>query len=389
VRGTPHHIAEKYMQLARDAQSSGDPVLAENYLQHAEHYNRIIMAYAEQFQGQAGEGGQQPFRYRQPGAPMEPGEGDDGAPGSEDQPMLDGGEQPQSPSAGGESAPQGERQPFQDRGDRNFNDRGDRQERFNRPDNRPDTQGGQPGGFRDRNADGQDRQFRRERDNRFNDRGDRPNRPFQSGEPRGERYNANPRGSFDNRDNRGSEPQGERRFDRDRGGDRDRGFRNERFDRGSERPDRTDAPQSPPAIAGGGQAPGQASGHQPQHERYVPNNRPQRTFQPPPVEQPPVEWVAGAERSPQVEPPVPRPVEAQTRPVVAPIDVVSVPLSKDDAPAPVVRSRRKAPAPAAAGVGASFQEHDQPSFLKKPTRRVKADPKPDAGPDASTEPKGD
>jgi hypothetical protein len=44
IRGTAAHIAEKYMALARDAASSGDSVMAENYLQHAEHYNRIIMA---------------------------------------------------------------------------------------------------------------------------------------------------------------------------------------------------------------------------------------------------------------------------------------------------------------------------------------------------------
>jgi len=55
VRGTPAHIAEKYMQLARDAQSSGDHVLAENYLQHAEHYNRIILAYREQQMQHPGE----------------------------------------------------------------------------------------------------------------------------------------------------------------------------------------------------------------------------------------------------------------------------------------------------------------------------------------------
>jgi len=55
IRGTPAHIAEKYMALARDALASGDPVLAENYLQHAEHYNRIIMAYREQTAQQAGE----------------------------------------------------------------------------------------------------------------------------------------------------------------------------------------------------------------------------------------------------------------------------------------------------------------------------------------------
>src|SRR5262245_13674480 len=55
VRGTHAHIAEKYLSLALDAQSSGDPVLAENYFQHAEHYNRIIMTYREQQAQQAGE----------------------------------------------------------------------------------------------------------------------------------------------------------------------------------------------------------------------------------------------------------------------------------------------------------------------------------------------
>ncbi len=42
IRGNAHHVAEKYLQLARDAQSSGDPVAAESYLQHAEHYFRLI-----------------------------------------------------------------------------------------------------------------------------------------------------------------------------------------------------------------------------------------------------------------------------------------------------------------------------------------------------------
>src|ERR1700693_3430227 len=49
IRGTAHHVAEKYMQLARDAQSSGDPIAAENYYQHAEHYFRLIAAAQEQF----------------------------------------------------------------------------------------------------------------------------------------------------------------------------------------------------------------------------------------------------------------------------------------------------------------------------------------------------
>ena len=49
IRGTASHIAEKYLQLARDARSSSDPVAAENYYQHAEHYFRLIAAAQEQF----------------------------------------------------------------------------------------------------------------------------------------------------------------------------------------------------------------------------------------------------------------------------------------------------------------------------------------------------
>ncbi|RUZ66140.1 DUF4167 domain-containing protein, partial [Mesorhizobium sp. M7A.F.Ca.US.003.02.2.1] len=44
IRGSAQQIAEKYATLARDSHSSGDRVMAENYLQHAEHYNRIIAA---------------------------------------------------------------------------------------------------------------------------------------------------------------------------------------------------------------------------------------------------------------------------------------------------------------------------------------------------------
>lgn len=44
IRGSAAQIYEKYQALARDANSSGDRVGAENYLQHAEHYYRILMA---------------------------------------------------------------------------------------------------------------------------------------------------------------------------------------------------------------------------------------------------------------------------------------------------------------------------------------------------------
>ena len=48
IRGSASHVYEKYLQLARDANSSGDRVMAENYLQHAEHYYRIMAAAAAQ-----------------------------------------------------------------------------------------------------------------------------------------------------------------------------------------------------------------------------------------------------------------------------------------------------------------------------------------------------
>ena len=84
IRGTPAHIAEKYIALSRDAQTNGDPVLAENYLQHAEHYNRIILAYRDAQAQQASEqAGAQPTtgnsQQRQPASDDQPGGGVDPA----------------------------------------------------------------------------------------------------------------------------------------------------------------------------------------------------------------------------------------------------------------------------------------------------------------------
>jgi hypothetical protein len=62
IRGTAQQLFEKYLQLGRDATSSGDRVTAEAFFQHAEHYFRIInaMNQAQQQQGQQnGQGGQQ------------------------------------------------------------------------------------------------------------------------------------------------------------------------------------------------------------------------------------------------------------------------------------------------------------------------------------------
>ncbi|MGH6803496.1 MAG: DUF4167 domain-containing protein [Methyloceanibacter sp.] len=82
IRGTAAHIAEKYMSLARDALASGDLVTAESYLQHAEHYNRIIMAAQSQLGPQhnahQGEGPNGGGGYRQPTRWHSEGSDDDG-----------------------------------------------------------------------------------------------------------------------------------------------------------------------------------------------------------------------------------------------------------------------------------------------------------------------
>lgn len=71
IRGTAAHVYEKYLQLARDAGSAGDRVMQENYLQHAEHYYRILMAQGAQMGGQP----QQP-QYAPQGQPNGNGNGE-------------------------------------------------------------------------------------------------------------------------------------------------------------------------------------------------------------------------------------------------------------------------------------------------------------------------
>ncbi len=49
IRGNAYQVHEKYLALARDASAAGDRVMSENYLQHAEHYYRIINAINEAY----------------------------------------------------------------------------------------------------------------------------------------------------------------------------------------------------------------------------------------------------------------------------------------------------------------------------------------------------
>lgn len=92
VRGTASHVAEKYMSLARDASSSGDIVTAESYLQHAEHYNRIVMAAqvqaapppAAQPSEQPNGGGRQRANAEQGGGERSESQAAEGGTGSQD-----------------------------------------------------------------------------------------------------------------------------------------------------------------------------------------------------------------------------------------------------------------------------------------------------------------
>ena len=109
VRGTPQQIIEKYQMLARDAQLSNDRVAAENFLQHAEHYTRML---AEAMKEMAAEQEARQQQYQQNGGQ-------------------------QNGQGGQQNQPRGDRPDRQDRNDRG--DRPDRGERrdFNR-DFRPD-----------------------------------------------------------------------------------------------------------------------------------------------------------------------------------------------------------------------------------------------------------
>jgi len=191
VRGTAQHIAEKYAQLARDAQASGDPVAAENYLQHAEHYFRIILTAQEQYRDQFG-GSQRPFG--------EDGEEDGGFGFGADRSLAnDDGDPAMHPYEARQDRQ--DRQEGGERQDRPRFDRGDRfegRDRFDRGD-RPDRMQGQDRGQdrgqergQERGQDrGQDRQDRAQGQDRGPDRGERFDRQDRGGRDRFQRPDRN------------------------------------------------------------------------------------------------------------------------------------------------------------------------------------------------------
>lgn len=227
IRGTAHHIGEKYLQLARDAQSAGDPVMAESFLQHAEHYFRLIAA--AQAAQQATQNNQRPANE----AEADDFEDDDEFSGGMDRfasPIERAAPQAYAPASNGQPAypdrepnyvnggverPQYERQergPRQERGyqnrgyqdrsqDRNYQDRGDRQ---GAPSRDGESRGGR-GGRDYRRDNSRDQGGRDSRDNSGRDNGGRENGPRESNRENGARYErSEPRGTVDNiEDNKG------------------------------------------------------------------------------------------------------------------------------------------------------------------------------------------
>lgn len=59
IRGSASHVYDKYQQLARDASSAGDRIAAENYLQHAEHYFRVLKSQQQHQRDQRPDDGAQ------------------------------------------------------------------------------------------------------------------------------------------------------------------------------------------------------------------------------------------------------------------------------------------------------------------------------------------
>jgi len=225
VRGAAQHVYERYQQLARDAGSAGDRVLAENYLQHAEHYFRLL-------------------RAMQPQRPVAEIIGRDQFASGYDIDFEDEGqaaEEPADADAEGGQERQGDRpwqrddRPRDDRGQGEYRQRDDRPREDRPRDDRPrDDRDFRPredrnqGEYRQRDDRGQGGDYRpredrpqgeyRQRDDRF--QGDR-----QGGDrPAGDRQS---RPQRDDRRFQNDRPQGDRQG-RDTPRDRDRGERPER-----------------------------------------------------------------------------------------------------------------------------------------------------------------
>jgi hypothetical protein len=198
IRGNAQHVFEKYQQLARDATAAGDRVLGENYLQHAEHYFRVLRAV-------------------QPNRPASEILGRDALASGfdidfEDESGAQAGGVEESSSEGGDEGDSNEA-----RGERQDRDRQDRDREWrDRRDERPRDE-------RPRDDRQRDYQGDRQRDDRPRDERPRDERP-RDDRPRDDR----PRDDRPRDDRPRGEGQGDRPPRRDRFRDRDRDFNRDR-----------------------------------------------------------------------------------------------------------------------------------------------------------------
>ncbi|MFC3070862.1 DUF4167 domain-containing protein [Phenylobacterium soli] len=229
VRGNAQHVFEKYQQLARDAASAGDRVLAENYLQHAEHYFRLLRAIQPQRpaseilgRDQFASGFDIDFEDES-GAQAQPEVPDEAEAGEEGQEARDRG--------GWQDRPREERRDRDDR-PREGRDRDRGRDRWRERDERRDRdRDDRPRGDRDERRDRDDRpRDDRSRDDRQRDDRPRDERP-RDDRPRDDRP----------RDDR---PRDERPRDRDR----DRDERRDRYERQDRDPLAVVEPQAQPLV---------------------------------------------------------------------------------------------------------------------------------------------
>jgi len=96
VRGNAYQVMEKYLALARDASAAGDRIAMENYLQHAEHYYRVLNANGDAHRAR------QVIRDDVNGSGVQvSGNGIDLQPGEQAQPAAS----PHGPSLGSDNGP--------------------------------------------------------------------------------------------------------------------------------------------------------------------------------------------------------------------------------------------------------------------------------------------
>lgn len=150
VRGTAQTVADKYLQLGRDAMASGDIVMSESYFQHAEHYLRILaaaQAYNQQFQQQTRRPNGEDGYDDEDGEESADNEGDELQPAVVERPVHGA---PQADAYGDSAAQEFDRQPHQNQ--QNFRPRDRGGDRF-RP--RFDQNRDRQESFRDRDQDAQ------------------------------------------------------------------------------------------------------------------------------------------------------------------------------------------------------------------------------------------